>query len=182
MTDSQYAKKRCDRNDPWLGWAAPLGGFALFSACSAGAQPDRAACSPANAPSKETSMNQDMTDIRRAETTWADSLKSGDPQRLATIIAPTFTFIGPDGQVENRQAYLAGYKQLPELGVKVNSIDMDEVDVRIFGDTAIVTGRVVAKLTMKDQPLTENVRFTRVYQRQSGTWLMVSGQGTRLGS
>jgi hypothetical protein len=35
---------------------------------------------------------------------------------------------------------------------------------------------------MKDQPLTENVRFTRVYQRQSGTWLMVSGQGTRLGS
>lgn len=127
-------------------------------------------------------MNQDMTDIRRAETTWADSLKSGDAQRLATIIAPTFTFIGPDGQVENRQVYLAGYQQLSELGVAVNSIDMDEVDVRIFGDIAIVTGRVVAQLTMKGQPLTENVRFTRVYQRQSGAWLMVSGQGTRLGS
>jgi uncharacterized protein (TIGR02246 family) len=181
MTDSPYAKKRSDRNDPWLGWAALLGGLALFSACGAGGQPGRATCSSAEA-RKETSMNQDMTEIRRAETTWADSLKSGDAQRLATIIAPTFTFIGPDGQVENRQAYLAGYQQLPELGVAVNSIDMDEVDVRIFGDTAIVTGRVVAKLTMKDQPVTENVRFTRVYQRHSGTWLMVSGQGTRLGS
>ena len=40
--------------------------------------------------------------------------------------------------------------------------------------------RVIAKLTMKDQPITENVRFTRVYQRSQSGWLMVSGQGTRL--
>jgi hypothetical protein len=33
---------------------------------------------------------------------------------------------------------------------------------------------------MKDQPITENVRFTRVYQRKGNAWLMVSGQGTRL--
>lgn len=125
-------------------------------------------------------MNQDMTLIQRAETTWADSLKTGDAKRLATIIGPTFTFIGPDGQVEDRTAYLAGYEQLPTLGVKVESIDMHEVEVRFFGDTAVVTGRVIAKLTMKDQPITENVRFTRVYQRSQNGWLMVSGQGTRL--
>lgn len=125
-------------------------------------------------------MTQDLTQIERAESIWADSLKSGDAKMLATIIGPSFTFIGPDGQVEDRKAYLAGYEQLPALGIKVQSIDMDEVEVRVLGDVAIVTGHVLAKLTMQDAPLTENVRFTRVYQRSVDGWLMVSGQGTRL--
>ena len=69
---------------------------------------------------------------------------------------------------------------MPQLGVKVESIDMHEVEVRFFGDMAVVTGRVIAKVKMQDTPITENVRFTRVYQRAAAGWMMVSGQGTRL--
>lgn len=178
MTESAYAKNLTNRNHPWLHRAALLAGLALLSACGAGtgASSDR----PPAATSKESSMTEDMSQIQRAETTWADSLETGDVKQLATIIGPTFTFIGPDGQVEDRKAYLAGYEQMAQLGVKVDSVDMYDVDVRIFADMAVVTGRVIAQVKMQDQPITENVRFTRVYQRSSGGWLMVSGQGTRL--
>jgi len=179
MNDSALLNELSQRFRRGAWGAALAGALGLVSACHSGAS--TSATSPTATANKEPSnMHLDMTQIQRAETTWAESLKSGDPKRLATIIAPTFTFIGPDGQVEDRKAYLAGYEQLPKLGLKVESIDMSEVDVRVFGDTAVVTGRVVAKLTMKDEPLTENVRFTRVYQRNQDGWLMVSGQGTRL--
>lgn len=50
----------------------------------------------------------------------------------------------------------------------------------MLGDTAVVTGRVQAKLKMADTPIVEDVRFTRVYQRRGERWRMVAGQGTRL--
>ena len=52
-------------------------------------------------------------------------------------------------------------------------------DVRL-GDTAVVTGRVQAKVKMGETPIVEDVRFTRVYQRRGERWRMVAGQGTRL--
>ncbi|HKU37437.1 MAG TPA: nuclear transport factor 2 family protein, partial [Polyangiales bacterium] len=90
------------------------------------------------------------------------------------------TFIGPDGELEEREAYLAGYRKLPSLGVKIDRIEMDQVKMRVLGDTAIVTGHVVAKLSVAGNPIVEDVRFTRVYARRGAQWKMVAGQGTRL--
>ena len=122
----------------------------------------------------------DVEGLKRAERTWADSLQTGDARRLATIIDAQFTFIGPDGEVEKRDAYLAGYEAMPKMGVTVERIDMDEVEIRVLGDVGIVTGHVVARVKMQGAPLVENVRFTRVYRRGANGWQMVAGQGTRI--
>jgi len=126
---------------------------------------------------------KDIQDLERAERTWADSLRSGDTRRLATIIDAEFTFIGPDGEFEKRDAYLAGYEALPKTGVVVERIDMDQVAYRVLGDIGIVTGHVVARVKVQGAPVVENVRFTRVYRRTAGGgggWQMVAGQGTRI--
>jgi ketosteroid isomerase-like protein len=122
----------------------------------------------------------DVAALERAEQTWAESLRTGDAKRLATIIDDTFLFIGPDGERETRAAYLAGYEAMPTLGVVVERIDMDEVDVRVLGAVGIVTGHVVARVTMQGKPIVEDVRFTRVYRRSVQGWKMVVGQGTRI--
>jgi ketosteroid isomerase-like protein len=148
------------------------------------------ACSLANASppaagrstgTEKQTMN-DIEDLKRAEKTWADSLRTGDARRLATIIDTQFTFIGPDGELEKRDAYLAGYEALPKMGVVVERIDMDEVEYRVLGDVGIVTGHVLARVKMQGNAIVENVRFTRVYHRSSrgGAWQMVAGQGTRI--
>ena len=69
---------------------------------------------------------------------------------------------------------------MPKMGVVVERIDMDEVELRVLGDVGIVTGRVLARVKMQGAPLQENVRFTRVYRRATHGWQMVTGQGTRI--
>lgn len=125
-------------------------------------------------------MDHDIEGLKHAEQTWARSLTESDAKLLATIIDAQFSFIGPDGQVENREAYLAGYEAMEKMQVKVGSIDMDQVAYRVLGDVGIVTGHVLAKVEMQGQPLTEDVRFTRVYRRSDQGWKMVAGQGTRI--
>jgi ketosteroid isomerase-like protein len=133
---------------------------------------------PTNAKDKPTM--QDITGLKNAERVWVESLETADAKRLATIIDERFVFIGPDGEVEKRDAYLAGYAALPQLGVVVEGIDLSEVEIRVLGEIGIVTGRAVARVKMQGAPLTEDVRFTRVYRRSAGGWQMVTGQGTRI--
>ena len=123
---------------------------------------------------------RDLRAVREAEQTWARALLEGDAARLATIIAPEFSFIGPDGEYEEAATYLEGYRSLPRLGIRVASIDMEEVKTRVSGDTAIVTGRVVARVQVPGSEIVENVRFTRVYARRGDAWQMIAGQGTRI--
>lgn len=122
----------------------------------------------------------DLERLAEAERTWVRALETGDVRLLESFVDEACTFIGPDGQFEEREAYLAGYRQLPSMGVQVKKISVDQVKMRVLGDTAIVTGHVVAQLSMQGQPLVEDVRFTRVYARRGEKWRMVAGQGTRL--
>jgi ketosteroid isomerase-like protein len=66
------------------------------------------------------------------------------------------------------------------LDSKVKKIAVDDVKMRVLGNTAIVTGHVVAQLTVQGNPVVEDVRFTRVYARRGERWRMVAGQGTRI--
>ncbi|HVK88808.1 MAG TPA: nuclear transport factor 2 family protein [Kofleriaceae bacterium] len=125
-------------------------------------------------------MDLDTKSLQDAEATWSRALTTSDPELLAGLIDDEFSFIGPDGQVEDRTAYLAGYRALPAQGVSVESIDMDDVKIRVLGDTGVVTGRVVAKVKVPNARMVEDVRFTRVYLRRGAAWRMVAGQGTRL--
>lgn len=122
----------------------------------------------------------DAAGLEAAEALWARSLTSGDPALLATLIDGTFSFIGPDAQFEEREAYLAGYAALTSGDVVVDGIEPSETKLRVYGDVGIVTGRVLAKVRFQGQPVQEDVRFTRVYRREGTGWRMIAGQGTRL--
>ncbi len=127
-------------------------------------------------------MNLATQQLQDAEGTWVKALVTSNADLLAGLIDDEFSFIGPDGQFEDRDAYLAGYRAMRAQGVRVDSIDMDDVKIRVTGDTGVVTGRVVAKVTFQEQHIVEDVRFTRVYQRRGTAWRMIAGQGTRLGA
>jgi hypothetical protein len=156
-----------------------------LAAAPAGAEPrarpspSLAAATPA-APAKPAAGDADARALAAAEQTWVRALTGAHPALLDALVDAEFTFIGPDGELEERDAYLAGYRQLFESGVKVRSIDLFDVKTRLLGDTGIVTGRVLAKVEVGGQPIEENVRFTRVYQRRGSSFRMVAGQGTRI--
>ena len=154
--------------------------IAMVAAASGCGATRDAQSTPTAARQRGAALARDLSALRDAEQTWASSLLKGDAVQLATIVAPEFSFIGPDGEYEEAAAYLDGYRALPRLGVRVASVDMDEVKTRVFGDTAIVTGRVVARVKVQGADVVENVRFTRVYGRHGQRWRMIAGQGTRI--
>jgi ketosteroid isomerase-like protein len=55
----------------------------------------------------------------------------------------------------------------------------DELSVRVYGDTAIVTGRTIASTT-GDQPVTVQLRFTDVFVKNQGRWLVVASHATQI--
>jgi len=77
--------------------------------------------------------------------------------------------------VENRAQYLENRKT---RRVDFESLVPDEIKVRVYGDTAIVTGRSTAKGKDQYGKMDEQRRCTRVLVRRDGRWQFVHFQGT----
>ena len=61
-----------------------------------------------------------------------------------------------------------------------DSLVADEIKVRVYGDTAIVTYRSTAKGKDKDGAIDEQRRWTRVFVRKDGQWQLVHSQGATI--
>jgi ketosteroid isomerase-like protein len=106
----------------------------------------------------------------------AASWKKGDCDGWGAIVAPEWTVIHITGAVINRNEAL---QMCREAQVRLAVLTVDEVDVRVFDNAAVVTGRT---LVTTEGPNAETVRlrFTDVFIRRGGRWLVVASQATRL--
>ena len=86
--------------------------------------------------------------------------------------AADYTRIGANGALETRKQVLAGFRASESGG----SMEPTELDVDVYGDTAILTG----KLTIASATGSRQSRFRKIFVRRDGRWYMVSLQGTPL--
>lgn len=54
--------------------------------------------------------------------------------------------------------------------IQIESIDPDDLKVRIFGDTAVMTGKAAVKAIVLDGPVVTNVRGTGIFVNRNGKW------------
>jgi hypothetical protein len=59
---------------------------------------------------------------------------------------------------------------------RMDSLSADDISVRLYGDTAVVTGRTIAKVG----EATIRLRFTDVFVRRDGRWQAVASHATSL--
>ena len=92
--------------------------------------------------------------------------------------ADDFTLIGPNGAVQTKAANLEGFRS-GKTGYQ--KMDFSDVKVRIYGNTAVVTGIVKFIGEQAGVKYTgDQYRFTRVFVRQGGIWKHVLLQNTRI--
>jgi len=96
---------------------------------------------------------------------------------LERLLDQDFVHYRPHGNVENRAQYLEDRKS---GRVHFDSLLADEIKVRLYGDTAIVTYRSTAKGKDQDGAIDEQRRWTRVFLRKDGRWRLVASQGTTI--
>lgn len=63
---------------------------------------------------------------------------------------------------------MEGVKAPPNPDVRLLSYEVDDMRVMLYGETAVVTGRVKTRRAVRGQELTGQSRFTDVFVRRGG--------------
>jgi uncharacterized protein (TIGR02246 family) len=94
-----------------------------------------------------------------------------DAAALDRIYADDFIGIGPSGAVRTKPQVLADFTS---YDLKFQSITTDEVQVRVYENTAVETGLSTMIGLDKGKTVPRDNRFTRVWVKQQGRWRLVA--------
>jgi ketosteroid isomerase-like protein len=125
--------------------------------------------------------------VRELEAQLNRAVVAGDRAFFERALAPDFTHTSHSGKFKTRAEWMAeskftNPKEEPKPGTtSYVTFDVDDVAVRIYGDTAVVTGRSTPKgRNAKGEPIRGQYRFLRVWVKQQGRWQVVAFEGTRI--
>ena len=94
-----------------------------------------------------------------------------DAAALDRIYADDFIGVGPSGTVRTKKQVILDFTSGT---LKFQSITTDEVQVRVYENTAVETGLSTMDGQDKGKPVPRNTRFTRVWIKQQGGWRLVA--------
>lgn len=115
----------------------------------------------------------DAAAVRRLDADYVRAYLDSDVARFRELLAGDFTCVLSDGRVLDK----AGFLRMAAGPPRVDGFHTDQVVVRVYGETGIVTGRASYKRPDGGATVT---RYVEVYVRREGRWRMVSAQFTRL--
>ena len=94
-----------------------------------------------------------------------------DAVALDRIYADDFIGVGPSGTVRTKPQVISDFTS---GDLKFQSITTDEVQVRIYENTAVETGLSTMVGQDKGKTVPRDTRFTRVWVKQQGRWRLVA--------
>ena len=94
-----------------------------------------------------------------------------DAAALDRIYADDFIGVGPSGTVRTKAQVISDFTS---GDLKFQSITTDEVQVRVYENTAVETGLSTMVGQDKGKAVPRDTRFTRVWVKQQGRWRLVA--------
>jgi ketosteroid isomerase-like protein len=113
--------------------------------------------------------------IKKIENDRAAAVVKGDVATLEALTADDYTLINANGQLSDKAQTMSAIKT---GAIKLTTNELSDLKVRVYGDTAVVTGKSNAKGTIGGRELKGPVLFTRVYVKKNGKWQSVAFQQT----
>jgi ketosteroid isomerase-like protein len=104
---------------------------------------------------------------------------AADLDTLATLVDADLVHVHVTGRVNNRNEYLDGIRSRSEY----KSVTRKELQVRVYGDMAVMTGKLTNVHRLKAQGgdwMTTNAFVTQVWQSTGKVWRQVSFHATRI--
>lgn len=116
--------------------------------------------------------------VRVANGQWRLGKLRNDAVQLDSLLADDWTTTDAGGVVQSKAHYLADVRSGERSYEFIND---GETSVRIYGDTAVVTGHTTSKGYFKDQQTGGTSLFTRTYAMRQGRWQMIASHSTLIG-
>jgi len=126
---------------------------------------------------KRTQTEQVVEQIRKLDQERIQAQIHADAAALDRIYADDFIGIGPSGTARTKPQVLADFTS-HELTFQ--SITTDDVLIRVYGNTAVETGRTTTVGQDKGKVVPRDNRFTRVWVRRQGRWRLVANHYSTL--
>src|SRR5204863_250833 len=115
--------------------------------------------------------------IRKVDDARIQAQIHADAAVLDRIYAEDFIGIGPSGTVRAKPQVISDFTS---GDLKFTSITTDDVQVRVYGNTAVEIGRSTMDGHDKGKAVPRDNRFTRVWIKQRGRWRLVSNHYSSL--
>jgi ketosteroid isomerase-like protein len=135
---------------------------------------------------RDADRSQAEREVRELEDQFSRAVVRGDRSFYDRVLADDFTHTSHSGLFKTRAQWLAesrsGDQARAQPGAThYDALDVDDLAVRVYGETAVVTGRTTPKgRNAKGQPMAGQYRFLRVWVKHPGGWRAVAFQGTRI--
>jgi ketosteroid isomerase-like protein len=113
--------------------------------------------------------------VRQVEDRRIKAMIDDDFATLEAVLADDLTYGHSNGLVDTKASYL---ETLRSGKTKYLTMDRAPSVVRVYGDTAIITG--TATLSLRGQAAPFTLRYTLAYVMREKQWRMVAWQSTRL--
>ena len=122
------------------------------------------------------SIAQDQETLLRLEKEFEQAVISNDAAAVGQLLADDWIIVGPDGRIIDKSRFLEVIKTGALSHEKMES---DDVRVRIYENTAIVTALTTSKGKFMGQEFTSLERATDIFVKQNDRWQCVFTQLTR---
>jgi len=124
---------------------------------------------------EEKKADKAADDLKALDAKLTEAFKNHDVQMLDKYTANDYIAIDPLGRTHEKKKYL---DHISKGIAKFDELKETDVKVRVFGNTAVVTGLLHIKGMAKDKDISGAYRWTRVYNKKGGEWQCVAEQHT----
>ena len=115
--------------------------------------------------------------IKKIEKDRAAAVTKADVAALDAVTSDDYSLIDRNGRVRDKAQTMSAIKT---GDIKITSNEVSDLKARVYGDTAVVTGRADTKGTIGGKDVSGPMLFTRVYVKKSGRWQSVAFQQTAI--
>lgn len=111
------------------------------------------------------------------EKSWNEALVSNDLAAVSRIVADDWVGIDFKGAMTSKAETLA---QLKSGESRNEYVELGDMNLRVYGDTAVVMGTDTEKSVYQGQNTNGRYAFTDVFVKKDGRWQAVASQSTRI--
>jgi ketosteroid isomerase-like protein len=105
------------------------------------------------------------------------AIVAADTTALDRLLADEWTVTHTNGKQQTKAQFLEAFRS---GRVRFERMDLDDVKIQVFGNTAVLTARITDKVVFKGEPAEGQVRVISIYIKRDHRWQNLTEQATHI--
>ena len=122
----------------------------------------------------QTNVEQEVIQVENRR---FQAMVDADTDALESILADELTYTHTSAVLDTKESFI---RRLASGTLNYESVAPSNMQVRSYGDTAVVTGNAEVQVSNSSNRTSFSLRFTDVLVQRDGRWQVVAWQSTRV--